>query len=189
MVLLSRDGHRRLAGFLLGISIIYSGLLTVSWSGEEYENIAVAPSGASQTNNLIMAFESIVGEDAMQTLLDEHGEALPADVVEEVLLQQFPFTVEELHEILFSCYDAQADTYTYGFGQGGGPLEAAIVDVEDAGEFVYLSYELFSRFSGLADEPATYGYKTSGVLTLQKSGDAYRLFAVEVVEEAEAEAI
>jgi hypothetical protein len=167
--------------------LIYSGLLTVNWSGEEYESIAVAPSGASQTNNLIMAFESIIGEDAMQSLLNEHGEAPPADIVEEVLLQQFPFTVEQLHEILFSCYDAQADTYTYGGGSGGGSLEAAVVDVEDAGEFVYLSYEFFSSFSGTNEYPATYGYKLSGILTLQKNGDAYRCFAVEVGEEEYAE--
>lgn len=168
--------------------LIYNGMLMLNWSDTEYANISIAPNGASQSNNLIMAYEDIVGQDVMQKLWKEHDENLPAEDVESVLLERFPFTKEQLHEIMYSCYNEATKTYTYGGGRGGGPIEAAITRVEEDGEFVQLSYEVFTGYSGLDQAPASYLYKTSGTLTLKKGTDPYRYWAVRVEEEIEAEA-
>lgn len=166
--------------------LIYNGMLMASWSNEDYTNISAAQGGANEGSPLIMAFEDIVGEDTMQTLWTENSGNLPGKDVEEVLLERFPFSVEQLHEILAACYDEQTNTYAYSGGRGGGPVEGAVISVESSGDYVYLSYEVFTGYSGIDEEPASYLYKRPGILTIKKYGDAYRYWSVEAGEEIEA---
>lgn len=170
------------------IPLIYNGMLMVDWSNENYSNISTAPSGASQSNNLIMAFEDIIGQDEMQKIWQEHGTSIPADIIETVLLKRFAFTAQQLHEIMYSCYDAANNKYNYEGGRGGGPIEGAVVDVRAEGDELYLSYELFTGFSGLDEEPATYFYKIPGVLMLKKSDNDFRYYSVDADENVEAQA-
>ena len=168
--------------------LVYNGLLFASWSSEDYANISTAPSGASQSQSLMMAFEDLVGQEKMEKLWEIHGGDLPAETVESVLLERFPFTREQLHEILHACYRPQTNTYVYEGGRGGGPIEAAVVYLEEEGAFLHLDYVLFTGYSGLDREPALYLYQTPGRLTLKKQGEPYLYWAVEVGQEIEAAA-
>ena len=167
--------------------LIYSSLLMRDWSDQDYSALAVDHAGSSFANYLILAFEDIVGSDEMQKLFTEYNGDFPASVIEDVLLPRFPFTTSQLHEILAYHYRADTNTYYYEGGRGGGPIEAAITGVRTQGEFVYLDYEVFNGYSGLDEIPATYLYKTPGVLTLRRNADgSYRYYAVDVGEQEEA---
>ena len=168
--------------------LIFNGMLMLDWSIEEYSNISTAPSGANNSNNLIMAFEDIVGQTEMQKLWEVHEENLPAEAVETVLLERFPFTQEQLHEILYACYNPKTNVYTYAGGRGGGPIEGAVTAIKADGEFVFVSYELFTGYSGLDEEPASYLYKISGTLTLKQTESAYQYWSVKLDDNVEAQA-
>lgn len=168
--------------------IIYTSLLMRDWNSTDYSALAVDPIDLGSTGSfLIMAFEDITGKDEMQRLFREYDSYFPADLIEGALLEYFPFTADQLHEILSYHYRADTNTYYYDGGRGGGPIEGAVTGIRAAGDFIYLDYEIFTGFSGMDEPPTTYLYKTPGVLTLrQKPDGSYLYYAVKVEEHEEA---
>lgn len=170
--------------------LLYSGLLIVDWSMDDYSSIMGEQIDRLE-NYMIFAFEDIIGTDEMQKLFNEYNGIFPAPVIEDVLLERFPFTAGQLREILSHIYDAQTNTYHYEGGRGGGPIEAAVTYIdrfsENGQEFLRLTYELYTGYSGLDYTPSSYNYKRPGVLTLiQNSGNDYKYWSVEVGEETTA---
>lgn len=172
--------------------LVYSGMLIIDWSADDYSSLVEEQAGLGYGIGyvLLFAFQDIIGQDAMQKLFDEYNGIFPAGVIEDILLIRFPFTAEQLHEILSNHYDAETETYHYESGRGGGPIEAAVVDAAIDGDFIRLYYELFNGYSGLDIEPNTYLYKTPGILTLkQNMFGGYTFWSVEVGEQIEAPTI
>ena len=166
--------------------LLYSGLLIVNWSVDDYSSLVGEQIGRLG-NYMMYAFEDIKGQDGMQKLFDEYKGIFPAGVIEDILLIRFPFTAEQLHEILSDIYHAETNTYHYEGGRGGGPIGAAVVGVDDSGEFVRLNYEIYSGYSGLDIESETFAYKLPGVLTLKQNVfGGYTFWSVEVGEQIEA---
>jgi len=155
--------------------LLSSGLLIVDWSVEDYSALVGEQIGRLG-NYMIFAFEDITGYEEMRKLFDEYEGVFPAGVIEDVLLARFPFSAEQLRRILYHLYDADTNTYHYEGGRGGGPIDGAVVDVNADGEFVRLSYELFTGYSGLDIEPDTYLFKRPGVLTLKQNPDGSHMF-------------
>ena len=162
--------------------LLFSELLTRSWSLENYSNLYIK-SGSWPATFLIFAFEDIIGREAMLTIWQEHGTYIPAEIVERVLLRYFPFTVEQLREVtLYSIYDEASNSYIYGGGRGGAPRAGVVTGIEREGEFVKLSYNLYGPGIG------SHGIDTmwfSGILTLREVDDRFMYWSVEVTYERE----
>ena len=173
--------------------LLYSGLLNTNWSVDDYSSLVEEIDGLGYGIGyvLLFAYEDIIGPDAMQKLFNEYNGVFPAGVIEDVLLIRFPFTAEQLHEILSNHYDVETDTYRYESVRGGEPIEAAVTDVNEFSEngqlFIRLSYEIYTGYSGLDYELNTYNYKTPGVLTLKQNVfGGYTFWSVEAGEQIEA---
>lgn len=166
--------------------IFYSGLLMRNWSPGEAGELMDDPSGASNGNCMMLAFEDIKGEE-MQALWKSYEGRFPAEMVEEVLLARFSFPAEQLREILSYHYRPDEGVYYYEGGRGGGPIEGAVTGFHAEGDLLILNYVSCSGFSGLDEEPMSYFYQMSGRLTLKKGADGgFRYWSVEVGEEREA---
>jgi hypothetical protein len=168
--------------------LLYSGMLLYDWSGADYSSISKEAGGASNASDLMLAFEDIIGMDKMQKLFEQYDGDFPADVVKEVLPKYFPFTIDDLHEILSYHYNAETNIYHYEGGRGGGPIAAAVVNIRpEINGPLHLDYEVYSGYSGLDYTPDSYQYKRPGVLTLAPDLEGgYKYLLVEVGEEIEA---
>ena len=163
--------------------MLYNNLLTRNWSLEDYSNISTATSELWRQPFLMLAFEDIVGQEAMHAIWDEHGIYIPAEVVEQVLLRHFPFTAKQLREeLLYSIFDEVTDTYSYPGGRGGAPREGVVTNIEREGEFVKLSYNVYGPDFGSHYVDTMW---LSGVLTLREVDDGFMYWSVEIVFEKE----
>ncbi|MEM1483741.1 hypothetical protein V6615_02560 [Oscillospiraceae bacterium PP1C4] len=171
--------------------ILVTGLLIRDWSTQDYSSISADPSGASNGSYLILAFEDMVGKNEMQKLWERYNGKFPEQIVEDVLLSHFPFTVEQLHEILSYHYKADEKLYYYEGGRGGGPIDCAVTNVKSESDgSVKVEYAIFSGYYDEAStaEKEAYLYKTPGTLTLQPTNtDRYLYWSVDVGEEVEAQ--
>jgi hypothetical protein len=131
------------------------------------------------------ALEDImVADDAMRKIWQGRDDGnIPASMIEEVLLRYFPFTVEQLREILYAIYDADNNTYTYYGGRGGGPIVGVVTNVESQGEFVKLTYDLYFGDVDLSSGVFYDGPIYSGILTLKKTDDGFMYWSVEVTDD------
>lgn len=165
--------------------LLLTGLLINSWSVEDFSAISFIPE-TSSGSALIFAYEDIVGQEQMRALWDKYGTNLPASEIEPLLLARFPFTREQLHQILSNYYRPDLDIYEYESGRGGGPVEAAVTGIE-AGENGTLMVD-YAVYAGYSDEFTTpehdaYLIRTSGTLTLIPGEDgAIRCHSVKVNE-------
>ena len=152
--------------------LLWNGMLALDWSGEDFRHISTAPYGLGDSLNLMMAFEDIVGIERMGEIWQEHDIRIPADIVEETLLRFFPFTVEQIREILYAIYDDVDNTYTYAGGRGGGYIFGVVTNVERWDGYVVLSYSLYVGESK--------SLQNSGALTLKQTDDGFVFWSAEV---------
>lgn len=161
--------------------ILFSSILFEDWSAEDFTSLM--PDNNNRGYNLLFAFEDTVGPEKMQELRAEHGENLPANQVDKVLLARFPFSREQLREILANAYDAESDVYKYGDGRGGGPIEAAVTDVSvlEDGK-VRLTYEVFTVYIDTIEGKDGYSEKTVGTMVVEPYAESYRILSVNALE-------
>lgn len=147
--------------------LLWAGMLITNWSSDATDEIVGL--------GLLWTFEDIIGREAMQTLWSEHNFHFPADLIEEVLLRWFPFTTEQLREILYEFYDEYNQTYFFPDGRGGPSFEAIVTNIERQGEFVKLSYDFYWR---PVWDPQQWERGNSGILTLRQTDYGYMFWSV-----------
>ena len=162
-------------------TMLFNSMLIFDWSQENYRHDPDTPPWASLAGNLMFAFEDIIGQDAMSEIWETRGINIPAEIVEEVLLRYFPFTVEQIREMLYLIYDEENNVYVYSGGRGGGPRAGVVTNVERQGEFVKLSYEIYTPSIGGSVVDTLW---ISGILTLKEIDDRFMYWSVSVVYKA-----
>lgn len=128
----------------------------------------------------------------MNRLFEEYDGNFPEQLIEEYLLAAFPFTAEQLHEILAYHYDPAEKVYHYEGGRGGGPIAGAVTAVRTlAGGFVELDYEMLAGYydERSTEEKEAYLIKRTGTLTLAAAPNGgYRYWSVDYQNEIQLEA-
>jgi hypothetical protein len=166
--------------------LLHSDLLQRNWNPDDYGAISAESNDDFTGSYLMFAFEDILNHTEKRSPIAQYNGTFPADVVEEILLEYFPFTAKQLHEILSEHYRAETNTYHYGSSRYlDSSVVAAVVGAnQEVDGTLRLNYEVYS---GLCFVPEAYTSKTPGVLTLKPNTDGGYIFcSVEVGEKIEA---
>lgn len=156
--------------------LLHSSMLLNSWSVTETSALSADPSGAKNGSLLMLAFEDIVGGDEMQKLWKQYDGKFPEETVEDVL-SIFPYSTEQLHDILANHYDAAEKVYNYEGGRGGGPIECAVTGVKTLDDqSVKVTYAVFTGYDDEAtiaggNKEEMYTSRSDGTLTLKPEAD------------------
>ena len=130
---------------------------------------------------LMIAFETIVGWDERNAIVEQYGFSnVPANIVESVLLRYFPFTTNQLRDIMAreGRFDESTNTYTLVDEIRYSTMEdlGIITDIERSAGYVRLFYDVYYFDVGLGQITSDIAY--SGILTLHQSEAGYVFVAV-----------
>ncbi len=132
--------------------------------------VEIAHEAGGRTDKWIWLFEDIYGQKAW----DEFGAQWPVDVMVETLSQYFEGLSAELFiQAAGDAYDPATNTIHYEGGRGGGPVIIRILDGEQQGDDLVISYNYCNYLDGSPHASENGSTVWQLTLTLREDGGFY----------------
>ena len=171
------------------IALLPDWILTRSWDMESMIYQLPTPNGPYPdrpifpATMLMVAFQTIVGLDETDHIIEQYGIFnVPASIIENVLLRYFPFTTNQLRDIMARerFYDESTNTYHLSTEVRFDTIEetGVITKIEESAGYVRLFYNIYAR--DMATWQLTSDIAVSGILTLQQSEDGFVVLSVTI---------